>query len=268
MRGVLASRAASIERTVPSTRGFPRSKPAMRSLASAVMKRTSSPLMMHAASSTVTAGGMGAGGGLGAELVAAGGAAAASAMRSSFVGSLSHPRTAASAAPAPQISVTLAFVLANATRAFIWVHTPPSLPRAMVFSHNPTRSATLLSLHLASSGGHCRGAMVSSISDIPNLSGQVVGGKYRVDRLIGTGGMGTVWEGVHGALGHKVAIKFIKPAYASHPDARKRFEIEARAAAKLKTKHAVQVYDFGVTEDEIPYLVMEYLEGQSLSELL
>ncbi len=104
--------------------------------------------------------------------------------------------------------------------------------------------------------------------DIPELQGQVIGGKYRVDRIIGTGGMGTVWQGVHGTLGHKVAIKFIKAAYASHPDARKRFEIEARAAAKLKTKHAVQVYDFGVTDEGLPYIVMEYLEGQSLSELL
>src|SRR6202046_313090 len=104
--------------------------------------------------------------------------------------------------------------------------------------------------------------------DIPELQGKVIGGKYRVDRIIGTGGMGTVWEGVHEALGHKVAIKFIKAAYASHPDARKRFEIEARAAAKLKTKHAVQVYDFGVTDEGIPYIVMEYLEGRSLSELL
>ena len=104
--------------------------------------------------------------------------------------------------------------------------------------------------------------------DVPELEGKVIGGKYRVDRIIGTGGMGTVWEGVHEALGHKVAIKFIKAAYASHPDARKRFEIEARAAAKLKTKHAVQVYDIGVTEEGLPYIVMEYLEGQSLSELL
>jgi eukaryotic-like serine/threonine-protein kinase len=109
---------------------------------------------------------------------------------------------------------------------------------------------------------------MASTHDIPDLKGQVVGGKYRVDRLIGSGGMGTVWEGVHSALGQKVAIKFIKPAYASHADARKRFEIEARAAAKLKTKHAVQVYDFGVTDDGIPYIVMEYLEGRSLSELL
>jgi serine/threonine-protein kinase len=104
--------------------------------------------------------------------------------------------------------------------------------------------------------------------DIPELQGKVIGGKYRVDRIIGTGGMGTVWEGLHATLGHKVAIKFIKAAYATHPDARKRFEIEARATAKLKTKHAVQVYDFGVTDDGLPYIVMEYLEGQSLSELL
>ncbi len=105
-------------------------------------------------------------------------------------------------------------------------------------------------------------------SDIPDLQGEVVGGKYRVDRLIGTGGMGTVWQGVHVTLGQKVAIKFIKPAFAQHADARKRFEIEARAAARLRTKHAVQVYDFGVTAAGLPYIVMEYLEGKSLSEVL
>jgi serine/threonine protein kinase len=104
--------------------------------------------------------------------------------------------------------------------------------------------------------------------DVPDMTGEMIGGKYRVRRLIGTGGMGTVWEGVHAALGQKVAIKFIKPAYAQHPDARKRFEIEARAAARLRTKHAVQVYDFGVTDGGLPYIVMEYLEGQSLSEVL
>ncbi len=104
--------------------------------------------------------------------------------------------------------------------------------------------------------------------DTPDLRGQIVGSKYRVERLIGAGGMGTVWQGVHITLGTKVAIKFIKPAYASHPDTRRRFEIEARAAAKLRTKHAVAVHDFGVTEDEIPYLVMDYLEGCSLSDHL
>ena len=52
------------------------------------------------------------------------------------------------------------------------------------------------------------------------------------------------------------------------PDARQRFEIEARAAAKLTTVHAVHVYDYGVTDDGLPYIVMEYLEGESLSDAL
>ena len=70
-------------------------------------------------------------------------------------------------------------------------------------------------------------------SDAPALAGSVIAGKYRVKRLIGSGGMGTVWEGVHTTLGTRVAIKFIKPRFAQQPEARARFEIEARAAAKL-----------------------------------
>jgi serine/threonine protein kinase len=101
-----------------------------------------------------------------------------------------------------------------------------------------------------------------------SFQGRIVGGKYRVDELIGSGGMGTVWSGQHTGLGTRVAIKFIRPAFASLPDARQRFEIEARAAARLHSKHAVQVYDYGVTDDGLPYIVMEYLEGESLSEAL
>ncbi len=104
--------------------------------------------------------------------------------------------------------------------------------------------------------------------DSPTLEGSLVSGKYRVGRLIGSGGMGTVWEGVHEALGTRVAVKFIKPAHAQASDARRRFEIEARAAAKLQSKHAVHVFDYGVTESGLPYIVMEYLEGESLSEAL
>jgi serine/threonine-protein kinase len=102
----------------------------------------------------------------------------------------------------------------------------------------------------------------------PALEGTIVGGKFRVERLIGSGGMGTVWAGVHVTLGTRVAIKFIRPQYASMEDARQRFEIEARAAAKLTTVHAVHVFDYGVTNDGLPYIVMEYLEGESLSEAL
>jgi serine/threonine-protein kinase len=105
-------------------------------------------------------------------------------------------------------------------------------------------------------------------SDAPAFEGRLVGDKYRVQRLIGTGGMGTVWEGVHEQLGTRVAIKFIKPQFAEQPEARARFQIEARAAAKLRTKHAVHVYDYGVTPEGLPYIVMEFLEGASLSDAI
>jgi serine/threonine-protein kinase len=78
--------------------------------------------------------------------------------------------------------------------------------------------------------------------------------------------MGTVWEGVHITLGTRVAIKFIKPQLAEQPEARARFEIEARAAARLDTTHAVRVFDYGVSPDGLPYIVMEFLEGESLSD--
>jgi eukaryotic-like serine/threonine-protein kinase len=105
-------------------------------------------------------------------------------------------------------------------------------------------------------------------SDAPSLAGTIIGGKYRVLRLIGSGGMGTVWEGVHSTLGTRVAIKFIKPRFSEQAEARARFEIEARAAAKLKTKHAVHVFDYGVSPEGLPYIVMEFLEGESLSDAI
>ncbi|HLK37794.1 MAG TPA: serine/threonine-protein kinase [Polyangiaceae bacterium] len=106
----------------------------------------------------------------------------------------------------------------------------------------------------------------AALSDVPALAGSIIAGKFRVQKLIGSGGMGTVWEGVHTKLGVRVAIKFIRPQYAQQPEARARFEIEARAAAKLNTKHAVHVYDYGVSDEGLPYIVMEYLEGESLSD--
>ncbi len=109
---------------------------------------------------------------------------------------------------------------------------------------------------------------VISMSDAPSLAGSIVGGKYRVLRLIGSGGMGTVWEGVHVALGTRVAIKFIKPRFSDQAEARARFEIEARAAAKLNSKHAVHVFDYGVSPEGLPYIVMEFLEGESLSDAI
>jgi serine/threonine-protein kinase len=111
-------------------------------------------------------------------------------------------------------------------------------------------------------------SLVDALPPEESFEGTVVSGKYKVGRLIGSGGMGTVWLGQHIGLGNRVAIKFIRPQFAARDDARRRFEIEARAAASVDSKHAVKVYDYGVTDAGLPYIVMEYLEGESLSEAL
>lgn len=97
---------------------------------------------------------------------------------------------------------------------------------------------------------------------------ELVAGKYRLTRLLGRGGMGSVWEGVHNTLGTRVACKFIEAEYADSDEARSRFENEARAAASLRSKHVVEVYDHGVTNDGRPYIVMEFLQGEPLDKRL
>src|SRR5688572_32649830 len=97
---------------------------------------------------------------------------------------------------------------------------------------------------------------------------ELVAGKYRLTRLLRRGGMGSVWEGVHNTLGTRVACKFIEAEYADSDEARSRFENEARAAASLRSKHVVEVYDHGVTGDGRPYIVMEFLQGEPLDKRL
>ena len=92
----------------------------------------------------------------------------------------------------------------------------------------------------------------------------VIAGKYQVERLIGRGGMGSVYRAIHLGLHQPVAIKMISQLYARSPEARRRFDTEAKAAARLRSRHVVQVFDNGETDDGTPYLVMELLEGESL----
>jgi serine/threonine-protein kinase len=106
-----------------------------------------------------------------------------------------------------------------------------------------------------------------SESEKPPVTG-LVAGKYEVLRRIGRGGMGSVWEGKHASLGSRVAIKFIDHEHAESTDARSRFLTEARAAATIQSKHAIQIFDHGVTEDGRPYMVMELLAGESLDKRL
>lgn len=103
-----------------------------------------------------------------------------------------------------------------------------------------------------------------SIAEAPP-SGFVLDRKYRLENKLAEGGMATVWLGVHLALGVNVAIKFMAPWLAETTDYAS-FEREAHAAAQLRNDHIVRVYDHGIGVDGIPYLVMEYLAGVSLSE--
>src|SRR5450432_2518833 len=101
-----------------------------------------------------------------------------------------------------------------------------------------------------------------------DLKGTIVAGRYLVERLIGEGGMGTVWAGRHRTLDQLVAIKFVHPRLAGSAEALRRFDTEAKAAARIKSRHAVAVYDHGITDAGQPYIVMEYLEGESLEQAI
>ena len=102
----------------------------------------------------------------------------------------------------------------------------------------------------------------------PIEAGSILAGKYRVERTIGTGGMGVVVEATDTRLERRVAIKFLLPEYAEHAEAASRFMREARAAVKIKSDHSARVIDVGTLENGSPYMVMEYLEGADLAQIL
>jgi serine/threonine protein kinase len=107
----------------------------------------------------------------------------------------------------------------------------------------------------------------SDLAEKPPTTG-LVASKYELVRMIGRGGMGSVWEARHVSLGTKVAIKFVEIGHAESEEARSRFHNEARAAATIQSKHAIKVYDHGLLDDGRPYIVMELLVGEPLDRRL
>jgi serine/threonine-protein kinase len=102
----------------------------------------------------------------------------------------------------------------------------------------------------------------------PPAPGEVLAGKYAVERVLGVGGMGVVVAAHHLQLDERVALKFLLPETTLSADAVKRFVREARAAVKIKSDHVARVSDVGTLENGLPYLVMEYLEGADLASEL
>jgi serine/threonine-protein kinase len=97
--------------------------------------------------------------------------------------------------------------------------------------------------------------------------GSLIGDKYVIKRVLGSGGNGAVYEGEHTAIGHRVAIKVARLSQKERAHALARFTREARICGSLRHPNVGQVYDVGMLEDGSPYMVMELQEGRSLAEV-
>ncbi|HMG52350.1 MAG TPA: serine/threonine-protein kinase, partial [Kofleriaceae bacterium] len=95
--------------------------------------------------------------------------------------------------------------------------------------------------------------------------GAVLAGRYRVDRVVGRGGMGIVVQAVHIELQQHVAIKLLLPEAIHHRDVVQRFLREAQVVGRLRSEHVARVTDLGILDGGAPFMVLEYLEGADLS---
>src|SRR5438552_17663036 len=102
-------------------------------------------------------------------------------------------------------------------------------------------------------------------------SPRVMGGRYRLEDVIGSGGMSIVWRGYDDVLGRRVAVKVLSGRHVSDGVSRRRIRDEARMAATLSHPYVAQVYDFGETDDDdglpSPFVVMELVRGDTLEDL-
>jgi len=101
-----------------------------------------------------------------------------------------------------------------------------------------------------------------------SLIGKLLDGRYRVESLLGSGGMGVVYRATHIHLDSEFAVKILNPELVANQQAIERFRREAKAAGRIRHPNAIQVTDFGVTADKIVYLVMEIVRGISLRDLI
>lgn len=112
------------------------------------------------------------------------------------------------------------------------------------------------------------GAVLKRAGNEDRLIGQVLAGKYRIDDKIDEGGMGCVYRATHVLMEKVIAVKVLHPALAADDRVVARFTREAKAASRISHPHAINVTDFGESENGIVYLVMEYLRGRTLKEIV
>ncbi|HWA77429.1 MAG TPA: serine/threonine-protein kinase [Polyangiaceae bacterium] len=103
---------------------------------------------------------------------------------------------------------------------------------------------------------------------LPFSLGDVIAGKYEIVGLIGAGGVGYVVSAMHLELGEMVALKFLREESLVHEEVVARFAREARAAAKIKSEYVARVFDVGSLPNGVPFIVMEYLHGKDLADVV
>jgi tRNA A-37 threonylcarbamoyl transferase component Bud32 len=180
----------------------------------------------------------------------------------------------------PDEATVLAFTggaLDAPARRAVEAHLAACAECRVLISELARRSGTL-AMTMPTAFGHTRpaGGVAPTINDaggaVPSdglpKPGDVVGGKYEVEWVIGAGGMGVVLAAQHRLLKQRVAIKFPVPELRYAPQGRERLLREARACARLRSEHAVRLLDVDTLEDGSPYVVMEYLLGRTLAARL
>lgn len=131
---------------------------------------------------------------------------------------------------------------------------------------NTSEFKALSGSSLSMPGSETSGATLTDAGD--PMIGRVLDNKYEIIKAIGGGASGQVYKAKHKMMNVIVAVKVLAPQLCTQPELVKRFEREARAAGLLNHKNVLKVHDLGVTEESQPYMVMEYLNGFSLAELL
>ncbi len=109
--------------------------------------------------------------------------------------------------------------------------------------------------------------MEMSMPSLPGI-GDLIGGRFRVLEVLGTGGFGTVYRAVQENIGREVALKFLTPAIASDPINVERFRREAYHVSQLRHPNTITVFDYGQTDEGLVYMVLELLKGRSLSDVI
>jgi serine/threonine-protein kinase len=125
---------------------------------------------------------------------------------------------------------------------------------------NPTKKELLVPTRTPA-----QNTMPSATPDVPIGEGTMLADKYRVERVLGRGGMGIVVAAKHVELDQRVALKFLLPEAMESAEVVERFAREARAAVKIESEHVARVIDVGRLENGLPYMVMEYLNGRDLA---